>query len=84
MTNERIETSVVATIYACAYLNESKNYYFYLFIYLAKESELAFVHLFDLQICFVGVLPTRQDLNDNVNLLTLYRVPLESCVHLQY
>ena len=32
-----------------------------------KWTGLAFVHLFDLQICFVGVFPTRQDLNDNVN-----------------
>ena len=27
-----------------------------------KWTELAFVHLFDLQLCFVGVFPTRQDL----------------------
>ena len=34
---------------------------------LVRESELVFVHIFDLQICFVGVYPTRQDLDDNVN-----------------
>ena len=37
-----------------------------------KRSELAFVHLFDLQICFVGVFPTHQDLDDNVNSLVFY------------
>ena len=36
---------------------------------LIKESELAFIHLFGLQICFVGVFPTSQDLDDNVNSL---------------
>ena len=45
--------------------------------FIIRESELAFVHLFDLQICFVGVFPTRQDLDDNVNPLVLYRVPLK-------
>ena len=34
-----------------------------------KWTEIAFIHLFDLQICFVGVFPTRQDLDDNVNSL---------------
>ena len=45
---------------------------------LVRESELAFVHLFDLQICFVGVFPTRQDLDDNVNsLVFIYQSSLE-------
>ena len=35
----------------------------------SNKSELAFVHLFDLQICFVGVISTCQDLDDNVNSL---------------
>ena len=39
----------------------------YIIIYIVRESELVFVHIFDLQICFVGVYPTRQDLDDNVN-----------------
>ena len=38
-------------------------------MFIERESELAYVHLFDLQICFVGVFPTRQDLDDNVNSL---------------
>ena len=57
-----------------------RTYIIHEYIYnnnIAKDSELAFVHLFDLQICFVGVFPTRQDLNDNVNSLAFSRVPLE-------
>ena len=48
-----------------------------IYVMIIKESQLAFVHLFNLQICFVGVFPTRQDLNDNVNSLSFSRVPLE-------
>ena len=39
----------------------------HIYIYIIRENELVFVHIFDLQICFVGVYPTRQDLDDNVN-----------------
>ena len=39
-------------------------------MFIERESELAYVHLFDLQICFVGVFPTRQDLDDNVKMIS--------------
>ena len=70
--------------------NFSLVFLIHLFLYAGvyciynSKSELAFVHLFDLHIVFMGVFPTHQDLNDNVTPLLLYRVPLESRVHLQY
>ena len=50
----------------------------FLHTYIVRESELAFIHLFDLQICFMIAFPTRQDLDDNVNsLVFIYQSSLE-------